>query len=146
MQCRDIMKRDIQCLRTTDTVRTAAQLMAAYGVGFLPVCDSDGAPLGTLTDRDITVRCVAYDYSLTTQVGDVMTVDVVACSPNDSLERAEEIMSDRQKSRIMCVDGTGQLVGVISLSDLAGHSSRKRIAKVLEQVTTREARRAAAAA
>ena len=140
MQCKDIMKSDIQTVRTTDTVLKAARLMETCGVGFVPVCDDLGKPLGTLTDRDIVVRCVAHDGDSSTPVGDVMTLDVVACSPDDDLERAEQLMSEKQKARMMCVDATGRLVGVISLSDLPGDTSRKRVAEVLEQVTAREAR------
>lgn len=145
MQCRDIMKKDVQRVRPDDIVRTAAVLMASYGVGFLPVCDESGKPIGTITDRDIVVRCVAYDYPSTIQVSEVMTADVVACSPDDSLDRAEELMAEKKKSRIMCVDSEGYLCGVISLSDLPGNSSQRHLEKVFLGVTERETRKPAQA-
>jgi CBS domain-containing protein len=41
------------------SIRSAAQLMAELEVGALPVCDGSRL-IGRVTDRDITVRCVAH--------------------------------------------------------------------------------------
>jgi len=138
MRCKDIMKKDVIRVHTTDTVRAAAQMMESYGIGFLPVCDEADKPIGTLTDRDIALRCVAHELPLTSSVGDVMTCDVVACSEDDDDTDAIELMSEKQKSRLMCVDKRGKLVGVISLSDLPSNLSRKKAGEVLRQVTERE--------
>ena len=48
-----------------------------------------------------------------------MTREVIACYPQDDIEVAKELMADNRKSRIMCVDDAGALVGIISLSDIA---------------------------
>jgi CBS domain-containing protein len=124
-----------------DAVQMAANVMETVGIGFVPVCDEFGRVVGTLTDRDIAVRCVAHDLPASTPVRDVMTKEVVACNQEENLERAEQLMSDNQKSRIMCLDNDGQLVGVISLSDLPQHASRKRVGEVLERVSEREVHR-----
>ena len=50
------------------------------------------------------------------------------------------LMADNHKSRIMCIDKDGLLVGVISLSDIAQHESGRRAAETLKQVSEREAR------
>lgn len=68
-----------------------------------------------------------------------MSHEVVACSPYDSIKRAEQLMSEQQKSRIMCTDEGGQLVGVISLSDIAQQDTGHAV-RVLRNVTLREAR------
>jgi Mg/Co/Ni transporter MgtE len=47
-------------------------------------------------------------------------------------------MAENLVSRIMCVDDDGQLVGVISLSDLAQIDGEQAV-KTLEQVSAREA-------
>jgi hypothetical protein len=54
-----------------------------------------------------------------TRVGDIMTKQVVACRPQDDVKQAERLMSQHHKSRILCIDDPGKLVGVISLSDMA---------------------------
>jgi hypothetical protein len=47
-------------------------------------------------------------------------------------------MAENLVSRIMCVDEDGELVGVISLSDLAQLDGENAV-KTLEQVSAREA-------
>jgi CBS domain-containing protein len=68
-----------------------------------------------------------------------MSRDVVACSPEDDVRRALELMSQHRKSRILCTNDDGVLVGVISLSDLAQQVG-KDAAGTLRDVSSREAR------
>jgi CBS domain-containing protein len=117
--CREIMKRNIQCLSSGDSVSAAATKMRDQNVGFLPVCDERMKVLGTITDRDIAIRLVAELRDGSTLVGQIMTREVVACEPEDDISDAAELMADQRKSRIMCIGDDGRLVGVISLSDIA---------------------------
>jgi hypothetical protein len=48
-------------------------------------------------------------------------------------------MAESQKSRIMCLDDGGCLVGIISLSDIAQRDGT-RIAQTIRGVTEREVR------
>ena len=137
MRCSDIMKSKVECLRPEDTVREAARRMRDSNIGFLPVCDEDGSPIGTVTDRDIAVRVVANDLSVDTALADVMTNEVVIVSTDEDVESAKQLMGENHKSRIMCVDDDGHLAGVISLSDLAQKGGAER---TLAEVSRREAR------
>jgi CBS domain-containing protein len=76
--------------------------------------------------------------SLDTPLDRIMSRSVVACSPKDELDRAEELMAKNHKARIVCADDRGQPVGVISLSDIAQHEDAARVAKLLREVTVRE--------
>lgn len=140
MKCRELMKTKVERVDAEDSVLAAAERMRTFDLGFLPVCDGAGKPVGAITDRDIVLRCVAPQKPLTTRVSDVMTRDVVFCRPDADLREAEVVMVTAQKSRLMVVDEHGVLVGVISLSDIAGHETSRRTAKTLEGVTRREAR------
>jgi CBS domain-containing protein len=117
--CREIMKRDVHCLASSDSVILAAGRMRDQNVGFLPVCDAPGRVVGTITDRDIAIRFVAEKLDGNTPVEQIMTREVVACDPDDDLFDAAVLMATHRKSRIMCVGQDGRLVGVISLSDIA---------------------------
>lgn len=140
MRCEEIMKRDVQCISPRDTVEDAACRMRDENVGFLPVCDQSKKALGTLTDRDITVRLVASNKPTSTLVEDVMTREVISCRPQDDIQKAEQLMAQSHKSRIMCLDDSGSLLGVISLSDIAQHESGERASDILRQISEREAR------
>jgi CBS domain-containing protein len=138
--CRDVMKHDVECVHQDDSVQRAAQKMRDSNVGFLPVCDERMKVLGVITDRDISVRLVADNRPATSRVRDVMTREIVACRPTESLTRAEELMATRHKSRVMVLDKDDTLVGVISLSDVAEIEDAAIAAQTLQQVASREAR------
>jgi len=138
MRCEDIMKRDVVCVSPDETVAIVARRMRDEGVGFVPVCDEDRSVLGTITDRDLVVRLLAENRPVSTRVYEVMTRDVVACSQTDKIRDASRKMADHQKSRILCLGERNELVGVISLSDLAQADDRVA-ARTLQKVTAREA-------
>ncbi|WP_233261603.1 CBS domain-containing protein [Vitiosangium sp. GDMCC 1.1324] len=134
------MKRDVELVRPYDNLHTAARKMRDKGVGFLPVVDDQGKPVGTLTDRDITVRVSSQDHRPSNvSVREAMSPGAVTCRRWDDIHIAENLMARNQKSRIICVDESGVLIGVISLSDIAKMEEGPRAAEVLREVAQREA-------
>jgi len=132
------MKKDIESVSPTESVQRAAERMRDQKVGFLPVCDSSRKVLGAITDRDLVIRVLASGQAANTPIEDVMTRETVCCRPEDDLRIAEDLMGSKQKSRIMCLDAGGRLVGVISLSDIAQQESAEA-SKTLREVSAREA-------
>jgi len=139
MRCKDIMNTDVECVSAQTSVREAARRMRDTNVGFLPVCDETMRAVGAVTDRDIAVRLVAEDHKATTPVEAIMSLQVIACRPEDDLSYARELMAQNQKSRIMCINSEGRLEGVISLSDIAQLDDSAGAA-TLRHVSGREAR------
>ncbi len=142
MLCEQIMNRNVKSLKEQDTALTAARVMRDANIGFLPVIGGGGKVVGTLTDRDLVVRLAADGGALTTPVTGVMSREVVTCNPRDDLHRAEQLMQDHRKSRIICVDEQGHAVGVISLSDIAQHEDGSQLGKLVRSITKREAHKA----
>jgi CBS domain-containing protein len=140
MLCEEIMKTDVECASPVDSAEDAARLMRDANVGFLPVCDESRTVLGTITDRDIVIRGVAESLPGGTAIEDLMSTEVVACSPKDDVEMALQLMGEHHKSRIMCLDADGRLAGVISLSDIAQYAE-SGASEALRQVSEREAPR-----
>ncbi|MEK7705140.1 MAG: CBS domain-containing protein [Myxococcota bacterium] len=138
MRCADIMKTDVLRCRHDDTARQAAQLMRQHNIGFLPVVDETRRLVGVVTDRDLTVRVLADDAPTSTRLADLMTKDLVTCHPEDHLRVAEEKMAVLQKSRMLVVGDAGELLGIISLSDIARAETKRRAGKLLGMVTRRE--------
>jgi CBS domain-containing protein len=140
MRCIEIMKSVVECIGPNDSAQTAAMRMRDSNVGFLPVCDDDSRVVGTITDRDIAVRVVAEDRPLSTPAGAIMTKEVVACLPEDDIAKAQQLMGEEHKSRLLCLDEEGRLAGVISLSDIAHYVEGSSAAKTMREVTQREVR------
>ena len=140
MLCGDLMKTELECVSPADTVEDAAARMRDENLGFLPVCDESRKVLGTITDRDLAIRVVASAQPASTLVEDVMTREVVSCRPDDDLQQAQQLMAENHKSRIMCLDKSGYLVGVISLSDIIQSEQGPGAADTLRKVSEREVR------
>jgi CBS domain-containing protein len=139
MRCEELMSSEVEVLAIGTSVREAARRMRDLNLGFMPVVDDAQQLIGVVTDRDIVVRAVAEDRKPRTAVEEVMTEEVITCDPEDDVERAEALMSVNQKSRLVCVDETGQVAGVISLSDIAQYEDETRAGEVMADVTQREA-------
>ena len=56
---REVMRGDIEVLRTTETVADAASFLAAHREDSVPLCLGDGSLAGTVSNRDIVTRVVA---------------------------------------------------------------------------------------
>jgi len=99
------------------TVTEAARTMRAADIGPILVTRADR--LGIVTDRDIVTRVVAEgrDPDAVT-LGELATWDPVCVSSDESIETVIQLMRDRAVRRVPVVD-EGQLVGVLSLGDLA---------------------------
>jgi CBS domain-containing protein len=140
MMCQDLMKTDVTCISPETTLEEAAVRMRDEGIGFLPVCDQEARVIGTLTDRDITIRAFASGETGNQPVESFMTRSVVGCRPGNDLAYALELMSQEKVSRILCVNEEGVLEGVISLSDIAQLEEGAVAAYTLRNISDREVR------
>lgn len=115
----DVMTRDITIISPQDNVQRAAQMMREWDVGVLPVHDGQRL-VGMITDRDITIRAIPTGQSPDQiKVADVMTDEVLWCYEDQTVGAVLQQMGDEQIRRIPVVDRDMQLVGIVSLGDIA---------------------------
>src|SRR5688572_9663016 len=138
MKCKEVMKTSVVANAHSEPVRNAAAKMRETGVGFLPVTGPDQRPVGVITDRDIVVRVLAEDRSLSTPVEEAMSTGLITVSCEADLGVAEEMMQRYQKARMVCVDEKGFVAGIISLSDIPAHESARRAGTVFGKIAQRE--------
>jgi CBS domain-containing protein len=136
LQLKDIMTRNVEVIQPESSLWEAAQRMAALDVGMLPVCSGDQL-VGMLTDRDITVRATAEGRDpKTTRVHEVMTPEVVHVFEDDDVSAAAQIMSEQQIRRLVVLNQSKQLAGIVSLGDLAVHGGdTQQVGQTLEDVS-----------
>ena len=134
MQITEIMTREPVVARPDATLREAAQMMRELDSGVLPIGEDDRL-LGVLTDRDITIRATAEGKDPTaTAVREVMSTEVVSCF--DDVRDAATRMEEHQLRRLVVLDRDERLAGIVSLGDLAVHTTDDRIAgEVTEAVS-----------
>lgn len=134
MKIRDLMSKDVQVARPTDTIHDVASRMAAGDFGFSPVADGDRL-VGTITDRDIAVRAVGKGFSPTVTVAEIMTAGVTTALDTDDLKVALDAMSSGKIRRLPIVDKHNRLVGVVSLGDLSIRVKEKYAGEALETIS-----------
>jgi CBS domain-containing protein len=106
----------------------AAQLMRKHHVGALVVVDAveKARPVGIVTDRDLVLALMAegLDPALFT-VGDIMSTALVTARPDTDVLDAVALMRDHRLRRLVVVDATGLLVGIVSLDDVLAVMSQR---------------------
>ena len=131
----DVMTPDVEVVRATDSLRVAAEKMRALNVGPIPVCDGDQL-VGVVTDRDIVIRAVAQGLDAErTQVAQAMTRGVEFCYDDDDLTQAAEKMRASQIRRILVLNRSKRLVGILALGDIAAELSDQESGRTLEEVS-----------
>ncbi len=120
MQILQIMSEPVLVCHKSDNLSDAAQFMWEQDCGVVPIVDQEGRVVSMLTDRDICMAAYTQGKPLS-QIGvqSAMSKQLVVCHPEDTIERAEELMSLHQIRRLPVVNLEGQAVGIISINDLA---------------------------
>jgi CBS domain-containing protein len=135
MLVREVMTCGVEVVHPDTTLEEAAAKMELFDIGLLPVY-ADDQLLGTLTDRDITVRSVALGQDPTEdRVRDVMSREVVHCFEDQEVDEAARLMQDKQIRRLPVLSRDKRLVGIISLGDLAEIVDEKLAGETLGQVS-----------
>jgi CBS domain-containing protein len=135
MKIREMMTRETRSVSPDTPVIEVAGLMRLHDIGVVPVVEK-GRVVGMLTDRDIVVQVVADgDDPRTTQVRDVMTAGSICVNENQSVDEAVVLMQKYQVRRLPVVDEAGELVGIVSLGDIAVDVHAGLSGQVLKEVS-----------
>ena len=137
MKVTSVMTSNVECIAPDATLQEAAQLMKALDVGFLPVCEND-VLIGTITDRDIAIRCVAEGQDVRkTTARDVMSAPVYYCYDDQDISECGHSMQSQSVRRMLVLNRGKNLVGVVSLGDIATRSGEPPLAATtLKQISS----------
>ena len=135
MNVADVMSYRPLVIGSFATVEEAALLMRAQVVGALPVVEHD-RPIGIITDRDLTLRCVAAgERPWEQRVREVMSGPPATCQADEPIESAIARMAARRVRRLIVVGDSGAVVGMLTLDDLLlGDATRAAATEVLRQI------------
>ncbi|MDQ3327925.1 MAG: CBS domain-containing protein [Chloroflexota bacterium] len=126
MTIREYMTTDVRTVDGQTTLAEAAQVMRDTDTGVVPVVS--GAVIeGVITDRDIVIRAIAEGADPNTAlVQDYLTRNPTYAEPDTTIQQATQLMQRDQVRRLPVVEGT-QLVGIISIGDLAVDTGQDRL-------------------
>jgi CBS domain-containing protein len=118
---RDIMTPDPVGVYYEQTVAEAATVMRDAGVGAVLVVSGESLS-GVVTDRDLVIRGLAEGAGPDSPVGPLCSEKLVGVDANADLADAEKLIREHAVRRLPVID-SGQIVGMVSLGDLAASAA-----------------------
>lgn len=101
----------------------ALALMRSNRISGLPVVRF-GRPVGILTSRDIR-----FETNLDQSVGDVMTRTPITVEKGITLARAKQVLHKHRIEKLLVVNHTGELLGLITVKDIVSAESHPNAIK-----------------
>lgn len=113
-----LMSRNVWQVTPQVSARHALAVMARHAISGVVIA-AGGQPIGMFTERDV-VRLVAAEMDLDNlPVGSVMTRSIVSLPAAASPSRAIDLMREHEVRRLLVVNDQGDMVGVITQTDLS---------------------------
>ena len=117
------MRMKVVTADVSDAVFDVTAKMIESNVGCVVITQNDDIA-GIVTKGDViknTILKRPQQYQGKERISSIMITPVVTISPDDSLEDAAKLMSDRHVSKLPVVDQeSGLLVGIITSTDIIG--------------------------
>jgi len=111
-------RRDLIDIKASDSIADAAIKLTENKIGALLVQDGSGKIVGIISERDIVGGMGPHGADLhDVAVSELMTSDLIKCSPTDTVLEVMAMMTDRRIRHLPVFDGD-DLVGFISIGDL----------------------------
>ncbi|MBV9177898.1 MAG: CBS domain-containing protein [Nitrososphaeraceae archaeon] len=117
---RNIMTKAVVTIDENRTALEAARLMSERGISSLIVI-KDGMPQGILTERDFIKKICAKELHISqVQIANIMSKIRTYAEPDTPIEVAVQRMVN-QRIRRLPIMQEGQVVGIVTVTDLARH-------------------------
>jgi PAS domain S-box-containing protein len=129
----EVMTAKVIYATVTATILQVAQLMVEYSVSSIVIVDSAKTlqPLGIVTERDIVqFQMLELDFRLS--IDTVMSTPLLSVQPEDSLQSAQQMMDDKQIRRLGVTGAAGELVGIVTESNLLGSIDPLSMLRVID--------------
>ena len=138
MRVKDIMTEGIRIAEREEALPHAAKKMRTQNIGALPVIEN-GELVGMITDRDIVIRAVGLQLDpALVKVGDIMSEVCFWCSESEDVEDAVRIMEQYKLRRLPVKNDKEEIVGMLSLEDVAAHAPASLTGEVLKAIVSVE--------
>lgn len=133
---RDVMTPNPKTLSDKDSVLEAARIMRDQDTGVIPVVEGKKI-IGMITDRDIVVRAVAEGKDANgVRINEVMSKQVKSVNEDTPINEVLNLMSSSEIRRVPVVNQSQEIVGIVSLGDLAARTNQEgKVGKAIEEIS-----------
>jgi len=118
-----LMSSPVKTLPASETVGEARAFMTRYQINAAPVLE--GEKLVGLITRQVAERAAHHGLA-EVAVSEYMQGDIQTVAPGCSLDEVQDILVDGQQRLVPVIDRDGDLVGVVTRTDLLRHIVRDR--------------------
>ena len=129
---KDVMTAEVVAVRRDTTFKELAAALRQHRVSAFPVVDDHRKVIGVVSEADMLAKEAMAEPGVVAEllhhsdvrkaegvtVGSLMTHQVVTVSPDDSIEQAARMMHFLKVRQLPVVNAGGELVGIVSRSDL----------------------------
>lgn len=120
MQVKYVMTQPAVEVASSATCQSAAELMRDQQTGALVVLNDERKVDGIVTDRDLVMKCIAAGLDpAKTAVSECCHFHPITTDPEEDSRSALVHMRDAGVRRLPVVADTGEVLGMLSLDDLA---------------------------
>ncbi|PKO15071.1 MAG: hypothetical protein CVU39_11950 [Chloroflexi bacterium HGW-Chloroflexi-10] len=126
LRANEVMTHALATCEADTCITDVAAIMRDRDIGNVLVVE-DGKLQGIVTDRDLALQALTgMDDPLVTPIRKFMSTDVITGESTWNLEQVAKVMGKHQIRRLPIIQD-GQLVGIVSLGDLARLEERKKV-------------------
>lgn len=114
MQVKELMKEPYVIVNDIDLAETA-KIMSSKGIGSL-LFIYKGKVRGILTESDLL-----RNFGKHKKISQIMSKNIINIGPDETIEEALKLMKENKIKRLPVVDKKKNLVGIISMTDIAAN-------------------------
>lgn len=130
----DVMTPSPRTCSPFSTVLEAVLIFRDADCGAVPVI-KDGKPVGVLTDRDVALSLADHPDDLSRlPVSEIMTQGAISVKPDTPIDDLVDQLADRKVRRLLVVDASDRLVGIVSWADIAQYVPEREVGRVVTEV------------
>jgi len=135
----DILRKKLESVEERTSIQEVAKKMKDRNVSSLVVVDTNGKPVGIVTERDIITKVCINDVPTSTVISkEIMSTPLITIKGSSSTSTAAEMMIKNNVRHLLVIDDDNDRIGIITPLDLTRNQptadeDREAIKSVLDR-------------
>lgn len=127
MKVQDAMTSDVSFCLPTGSLADAAAIMWRKDCGVVPIINAENRVVGVITDRDAFIAAATCDRPPSKiTLKEFCRENIIVCRADEKIGDALKKMRKHRIKRLPVTSQNGELVGIISLTDILSTTSENK--------------------